>query len=126
MRNLKLHIYWRRWTKVIISVSAVTLLGTCTPLPGLIDQIKTLGELRVVTARVARAVPRQGEEPPQDESSCPSLAISPVIRQAGLFVPESGALEVGTVLRCFGRGRALVDPGRECRCAERVGFARRR
>ncbi len=25
------------------------LLGTCTPLPSLIDQIKTLGELRVVT-----------------------------------------------------------------------------
>ena len=25
------------------------MLGTCTPLPSLIDQIKTLGELRVVT-----------------------------------------------------------------------------
>src|ERR1700734_3963498 len=49
VRNLNLLINWRRWTKVIISVSAVTMLGTCTPLPSLIDQIKTLGELRVVT-----------------------------------------------------------------------------
>jgi membrane-bound lytic murein transglycosylase F len=49
VRNLNLLINWQRWTKVLISVSAVTLLGTCTPLPSLIDQIKTLGELRVVT-----------------------------------------------------------------------------
>ncbi len=32
-----------------MSASAVTMLGTCTPLPSMIDQIKTLGELRVVT-----------------------------------------------------------------------------
>jgi membrane-bound lytic murein transglycosylase F len=32
-----------------IAASAVVLLGTCSPLPSLIDQIKTLGELRVVT-----------------------------------------------------------------------------
>ena len=48
MRNLNYHI-WQRWTKVVISVSAVTLLCTCTPLPSLVDQIKILGELRVVT-----------------------------------------------------------------------------
>jgi len=33
----------------LIAGSAVTMLGTCSPLPSLIDQIKTLGELRVVT-----------------------------------------------------------------------------
>src|SRR5258708_8463133 len=49
VRNSKLHINWQRWTKVTISVAAVTLLCTCTPMPSLIDQIKTLGELRVVT-----------------------------------------------------------------------------
>ena len=34
---------------MLIAASAVTMLGTCAPLPSLIDQIKTLGELRVVT-----------------------------------------------------------------------------
>ncbi|MGH8338096.1 MAG: transporter substrate-binding domain-containing protein, partial [Gammaproteobacteria bacterium] len=43
------YINWQRWTKVVISVSAVALLGTCSPLPSLIDQIKALGELRMVT-----------------------------------------------------------------------------
>jgi len=37
-----------------VSVSAVTLLGTCTPLPSLIDQIKTLGELRWSRAMAPR------------------------------------------------------------------------
>jgi membrane-bound lytic murein transglycosylase F len=32
-----------------IAASAVVLLNTCSPLPGLIDQVKTLGELRVAT-----------------------------------------------------------------------------
>jgi len=37
-----------------------------------------------VAARVARAVPRQGEEPPQDDSPCPSLSISSeIIRGTG-------------------------------------------
>ena len=49
VRNLNPHINWQRWTKVIVSVSAIALLGTCAPLPSLIDQIKTLGELRMVT-----------------------------------------------------------------------------
>src|SRR5258708_30474892 len=49
VRNSKLHINWQRWTKVTISVAAVTLLCTCTPMPSLIDQIKTLEALRVVT-----------------------------------------------------------------------------
>jgi membrane-bound lytic murein transglycosylase F len=48
VRNSNYHI-WQRWTKVVISASAVTLLCTCTPLPSLVDQIKILGELRVVT-----------------------------------------------------------------------------
>ncbi len=37
------------WAKVAIAVSAVTLLGTYAPVPGLVGQIKALGELRVVT-----------------------------------------------------------------------------
>jgi membrane-bound lytic murein transglycosylase F len=40
---------WPRWTKLTIAVSALVLLSSYAPLPGLIDQIKTLGELRVAT-----------------------------------------------------------------------------
>ncbi len=40
---------WRRWSKLGIAVSSIALLNTCSPLPSLIDQIKTLGELRVAT-----------------------------------------------------------------------------
>jgi membrane-bound lytic murein transglycosylase F len=49
VRNLIMSVGWARWTKVSVTVSAALLLGTCTPLPSVIDQIKTLGELRVVT-----------------------------------------------------------------------------
>jgi membrane-bound lytic murein transglycosylase F len=40
---------WQPWAKLAIVGGAVTMLATCAPVPGLIDQIKALGELRVVT-----------------------------------------------------------------------------
>jgi membrane-bound lytic murein transglycosylase F len=48
---LKLNVpkIWLRWSKISIAASAAVLLNTCSPLPSLIDQIKTLGELRVAT-----------------------------------------------------------------------------
>ena len=49
VRNLSISKIWQRWSKVSIAVSAALMLGTCAPLPSLIHQIKTLGELRVVT-----------------------------------------------------------------------------
>ena len=49
MRNFKLSKSFLKWSKCSIASSAILLLGTCSPLPSLIDQIKTLGELRVVT-----------------------------------------------------------------------------
>jgi membrane-bound lytic murein transglycosylase F len=49
VRELDRKISWLRWTKISIAVSAATLLASYTPLPSLVDQIKTLGELRVVT-----------------------------------------------------------------------------
>jgi membrane-bound lytic murein transglycosylase F len=55
----------RRWTQVTISVAAVTLLATCTPLPSLIDQIKTLGELRVVTRNGPLAYFRGADDMPE-------------------------------------------------------------
>ena len=65
MRNLNLKFNWQRSTKVLIAVSAVTLLGTCTPLPSLIDQIKILGELRVVTRNGPLAYYRGPDEMPE-------------------------------------------------------------
>ncbi len=49
MRNLNIPKNWPRWTKLTIAVSALVLLSSYAPLPGLIAQIKTLGELRVAT-----------------------------------------------------------------------------
>jgi membrane-bound lytic murein transglycosylase F len=65
VRKLKFHIHWQRWTKIVISVSAVTLLGTCTPLPSLIDQIKKIGELRVVTRNGPLAYYRGPDDMPE-------------------------------------------------------------
>ena len=49
MRNLSKQKNWPRWTKLTIAVSALVLLSSYAPLPSLIVQIKTLGELRVAT-----------------------------------------------------------------------------
>ena len=49
VRNLTIKKHWRRWTKLTIASSALVLLSSYAPVPSLIDQIKTLGELRVVT-----------------------------------------------------------------------------
>lgn len=49
MRKFTLATNWPRWTKLTIAISAVVLLSSYTPVPGLIHQIKSLGELRVVT-----------------------------------------------------------------------------
>jgi membrane-bound lytic murein transglycosylase F len=49
VRNLNIQKNWLRWTKLTIAVSALVLLSSYAPLPGLIVQIKTLGELRVAT-----------------------------------------------------------------------------
>jgi membrane-bound lytic murein transglycosylase F len=49
VRNLNIQKNWTRWTKLTIAVSALVLLSSYAPLPGLIVQIKTLGELRVAT-----------------------------------------------------------------------------
>jgi membrane-bound lytic murein transglycosylase F len=48
----------RRWGKLGFAASAALLLGTCAPVPSVIEQIKTLGELRVVTRTSALSVYR--------------------------------------------------------------------
>jgi membrane-bound lytic murein transglycosylase F len=50
VRKLKKNSVSRvRGLKIGVTVAAALMLSTCTPLPSVIDQIKTLGELRVVT-----------------------------------------------------------------------------
>jgi membrane-bound lytic murein transglycosylase F len=49
VRKLTIQTDWPRWTKLTIAISAIVLLSSYTPVPGLIHQIKSLGELRVVT-----------------------------------------------------------------------------
>jgi membrane-bound lytic murein transglycosylase F len=53
-----------RWSKLGIAVSAALLLATCSPLPSLIDQIKTVGELRVVTRTAPLAFYRGADDTP--------------------------------------------------------------
>jgi membrane-bound lytic murein transglycosylase F len=53
------------WAKLAFAASAITLLGTCTPTPGMIDQIKTLGELRVVTRNGPLAYYRGADDMPE-------------------------------------------------------------
>ncbi len=53
------------WAKLAIAASAVSLLGSYAPVPGLIDQIKTLGELRVVTRNGPLAFYRGADDMPE-------------------------------------------------------------
>ena len=47
VRSISVQKHWQRWIKLTIAVSALAVLSSYMPLPSLIDQIKTLGELRV-------------------------------------------------------------------------------
>jgi len=101
VRNSNLHINWQRWTKVIISVSAVALLGTCTPLPSLIDQIKTLGELRVVTRNSPLAFYRGPDDMPE----------GPEYELARRFADELGVKLKITVVRSYADIYAALTSG---------------
>ncbi len=65
VRDLKIPTSWARWSKISIAVSAALLLATCTPLPGVLNQIKILGELRVVTRISPLAFYRGADELPE-------------------------------------------------------------
>jgi membrane-bound lytic murein transglycosylase F len=101
VRNLNLNMNWQRWTKVIISVSAVTLLGTCTPLPSLIDQIKTLGELRVVTRNGPLAYYRGPDDMPE----------GPEYELARRFADELGVKLKITPVRSYAEIYAALTSG---------------
>ena len=101
MRNLNLHINWQRWTKIVVSVCAVALLGTCTPLPSLIDQIKTLGVLRVVTRNGPLAFYRGPDEMPE----------GPEYELARRFADELGVKLQITSVRTYAEIYAALTSG---------------
>src|ERR1019366_4646352 len=65
VRNVNISMSWVSCSKISMAVSAALILSTCTPLPSVIDQIKTLGELRVVTRNSPLAYYRGADDAPE-------------------------------------------------------------
>ena len=101
MRNFTPPIVWQCWTKVIASLSAVALLSTCTPLPSLMDQIKTLGELRVVTRNGPLAYYRGPDDMPE----------GPEFELARRFADELGVKLKMTSVRSYAEVYAALTSG---------------
>lgn len=102
MRNFTLPKPWLQCSKLVIAVSAVSLLGTCTPTPGLIDQIKTLGELRMVTRNGPLAFYRGADDMPE----------GPEYELARRFADELGVRLKITPVRSYAEIYAAIISGR--------------
>jgi membrane-bound lytic murein transglycosylase F len=102
VRNLNIPKTWRRWSKISIAVSAALLLGTCSPLPSLIGQIKTLGELRVVT--------RSG--PLSFYLGAGDMPVGPEYELARRFADELGVKLKITPVRTYEEIYAALNSGR--------------
>jgi membrane-bound lytic murein transglycosylase F len=85
-----------------IAVAAVTLLSSYAPLPSLIDQIKALGELRVVTRNGPLAFYRGPDDAPQ----------GPEYELARRFADELGVTLKIIPLRSYGEIYAALTSGR--------------
>ncbi len=101
MRNAKIQI-WIRWSKLSIAASAVVLLNTCSPLPSLIDQVKTLGELRVATRSSPLSYYLAEDGTPQ----------GPEYDFARQFAEELGVKLKITPMRSYGEIYAALTSGR--------------
>jgi membrane-bound lytic murein transglycosylase F len=93
---------WFRWTKLSIAASAVVLLNTCSPLPSLIDQVKTLGELRVATRSSPLSYYLAEDGTPQ----------GPEYDFAREFAEELGVKLKITPMRSYGEIYAALSSGR--------------
>jgi membrane-bound lytic murein transglycosylase F len=102
VRNLNLYGNWPRWTKLTIAVSAASLLSSYMPLPSLVDQIKTLGELRVVTRTDPFAFYRGPDEIPQ----------GPEYELAQRFADELGVKLKITPMRTYAEIYGALRTGR--------------
>ena len=99
MRKLTIQTNWPRWTKLTIAISAIVLLSSYTPVPGLIDQIKTLGELRVVTRTGPLAFYRGPDGTPE----------GPEYELARRFADELGVKLKITPMRTYAEIYAALD-----------------
>jgi membrane-bound lytic murein transglycosylase F len=102
VRKLNIQENWRRWSKLTIAAMAVTLLSSYTPLPSLIDQIKILGELRVVTRTGPLAFYRGLDDAPA----------GPEYELARRFADELGVKLKITPLRSYADIYAELNSGR--------------
>jgi membrane-bound lytic murein transglycosylase F len=102
VRKLNIQENWRGWSKLTIAVTAVTLLSSYTPLPSLIDQIKTLGELRVVTRTGPLSFYRGLDDAPE----------GPEYELARRFADELGVKLKITPLRSYADIYAALNSGR--------------
>jgi membrane-bound lytic murein transglycosylase F len=91
-----------RWLKLSIATSAVVLLSTCSPLPSLIDQIKTLGELRVATRTGPLSYYIDADNTPQ----------GPEYDLARHFADELGVKLKITPMHSYGEMYAALNSGR--------------
>jgi len=101
VRNLKTQKKWLRWTKLTIAVSALVLLSSYTPVPGLIHQIKSLGELRVVTRTGPLAFYRESD----------GTSVGPEYELARRFADELGVKLKITPMRTYAEIYAAVTSG---------------
>jgi membrane-bound lytic murein transglycosylase F len=101
VRKLSNSYTWVRWSKVSIAVSAAVLLGTCAPLPSVLNQIKILGELRVVTRNSPLAFYRgtdsaaQGPEYELAQRFADELGVKLKITPVRTYAEIYGALTTG-------------------------------
>jgi len=102
MRKQNIRENWPRWTKLTIAVSAAALLSSYKPLPTLVEQIKTLGELRVATRNDPLVFYRGPDEIPQ----------GPEYELAQRFADELGVRLKIIPMRTYGEIYQAITSGR--------------
>ena len=95
-------MYRVRWCKISIAASAALWLGSCTPLPSVINQIMILGELRVVTRTSPLAFYRGADNLPE----------GPEYDLARRFADELGVQLVITPVRSYDEIYSALASGR--------------
>jgi membrane-bound lytic murein transglycosylase F len=98
---LKTQKQWLRWTKLTIAISALVLLSSYAPVPGLIHQIKSLGELRVVTRLGPLAFYRESD----------GTSLGPEYELARRFADELGVKLKITPMRTYAEIYAAITTG---------------
>jgi len=102
VRNLEISTSWTRWSKISAAAAAVLSLSTCAPSPSVIDQIKTLGELRVVTRESPLAFYRGVDDLPE----------GPEFDLARRFADELGVKLIITPVRSYAEIYGALASGR--------------